>query len=88
MSSLLAPAAAAELARHWEEYGKARLGAALDGSRPRVSAGATSTEQSRSGDSEPGRPRRRVRRGPASPPGLGEDEEVEFGEATERPMQS
>lgn len=60
--------------------------------RPRVSAAATSAELSRSGDSEPGRPRRRVRRGPTSAPGLAEDEheeeEVGDGEAAaaERPM--
>jgi hypothetical protein len=48
--------------------------------RPRVSAAATSAaEVSRSGDSEPGRPRRRVRRGPTSPAGEEEQEEEEVG---------
>ena len=75
-----------------EESGKARLEAALvvvGGRGPRVSPAATT---SRSGDSDPGRPRRSVRRGPrASPPGFGEDEqddELGVGDAAaaERPM--
>ena len=58
------------------------------GSAPRESAAATSSQQSqlRSEDSEPGRPRRRVRRGA----GEDEEEEDEVGvggaAAAERPM--
>lgn len=64
--------------------------AALWETWPTVSAGATSTELSWSGASDPGRTRLSVRRGPTSPPGLGEDEqqedEVGVGATTERPM--
>jgi hypothetical protein len=64
-------ALSAEAPRRGEASGKAGLWE----TRPRVSAAATT---SRSGDSEPERPRRRVRRGPvsAAAAGLGEEEEV------------
>jgi hypothetical protein len=78
--------------RRWEALGKTRLEEArLWETRPRVSAAATT---SRSGDSEPGSPRRRVRRGTVSAAAVGlgeeehEEEEVGVGEpaAAERPM--
>lgn len=75
------------------QSGKARLEVTAAGalvgvaeSGPRRSAAATSSSRSRSGDSEPGRPRRSVRRGA----GEDEEEEEEVGvggaAAAERPM--